>query len=77
MALLGSDTSVTGPFPSGVLLIETLSGTETLGAPYVYELGLLSQDVPSVWFERKEWFDTGAKEAPAWPRVGVLQPASR
>jgi hypothetical protein len=44
MALLGSDTSVTGPFPKGVLLLETLSGTEELGAPYVYELGLLSKE---------------------------------
>ena len=44
MALLGSDTSVTGPFPKGVLLLETLAGTENLGAPYVYELGLLSED---------------------------------
>jgi type VI secretion system secreted protein VgrG len=44
MALLGSDTSVTGPFPKGVLLLETLAGTEALAAPFVYELGLLSED---------------------------------
>ena len=44
MALLGSDTSVTGPFPKGVLLLETLAGSEELGAPYFYELGLLSED---------------------------------
>ena len=44
MALLGSDTSVTGPFPKGVLLLETLAGTEELAAPFVYELGLLSTD---------------------------------
>ena len=36
MALLGSDTSVTGPFPKGVLLLETLAGSEELGAPYFY-----------------------------------------
>jgi uncharacterized protein involved in type VI secretion and phage assembly len=39
MPLLGRDTSVTGPFPKGVLLLETLKGRE---APYVFELGLLS-----------------------------------
>jgi type VI secretion system secreted protein VgrG len=44
MALLGSDTSVTGPFPKGVLLLETLTGTEELGTPYVFQLGLLSKD---------------------------------
>jgi type VI secretion system secreted protein VgrG len=44
MALLGSDTSVTGPFPRGVLLLETLSGAEELGVPYVFQLGLLSED---------------------------------
>jgi type VI secretion system secreted protein VgrG len=44
MALLGSDTSVTGPFPKGVLLLETLAGTEALAAPFAYELGLLSED---------------------------------
>ena len=44
MALLGSDTSVTGPLPKGVLLLETLSGTEELGSPYVFELGLLSEE---------------------------------
>jgi type VI secretion system secreted protein VgrG len=44
MALLGSDTSVTGPLPEGVLLLETLAGTEELGAPFSFELGLLSKD---------------------------------
>jgi uncharacterized protein involved in type VI secretion and phage assembly len=44
MALLGSDTSVTGPFPKGVLLLETLSGSEALGMPYVFQLGLLSRN---------------------------------
>jgi type VI secretion system secreted protein VgrG len=44
MALLGSDTTVTGPFPAGVLLLETLSGTEELGLPYTFQLGLLSED---------------------------------
>ena len=44
MALLGSDTSVTGPFPKGVLLLETLVGREMLGQPYLFELGLLSRD---------------------------------
>ena len=44
MALLGSDTTVTGPFPAGVLLLETLSGTEELGEPYTFQLGLLSED---------------------------------
>jgi hypothetical protein len=33
MALLGRDTSVTGPFPKGVLLLETLKGREALGVP--------------------------------------------
>jgi type VI secretion system secreted protein VgrG len=47
MALLGRDTSVTGPFPEGVLLLETLSGAETLGVPYVFELELLSEN-PSI-----------------------------
>jgi len=47
MALLGRDTSVTGPFPEGVLLLETLTGTETLGVPYVFELELLSAN-PSI-----------------------------
>ena len=44
MALLGSDSTVSGPFPVGVLLLETLSGTEALGMPYVFELGLLSEE---------------------------------
>ena len=44
MALLGSDTTVSGPFPAGVLLLETLSGTEALGEPYTFQLGLLSED---------------------------------
>jgi len=44
MALLGSDTMVTGPFPAGVLLLETLSGTEELGEPYIFHLGLLSEN---------------------------------
>jgi type VI secretion system secreted protein VgrG len=43
MALLGRDTEVTGPFPAGVLLLETLSGSEELGEPYTFELGLLSE----------------------------------
>jgi type VI secretion system secreted protein VgrG len=47
MALLGRDTSVTGPFPEGVLLLETLTGAETLGLPYVFELELLSAN-PSI-----------------------------
>ena len=44
MALLGRDTSVTGPFPEGVVLLESLTGTEALGVPYAFELGLLSKD---------------------------------
>jgi type VI secretion system secreted protein VgrG len=44
MALLGRDTAVTGPFPKGVLLLETLTGQETLGRPYRFELGLLSKE---------------------------------
>ncbi len=44
MALLGRDTSVTGPFPEGVLLLETLRGQEALGRPYRFELSLLSKD---------------------------------
>jgi hypothetical protein len=43
MALLGRDTFVAGPFPKGVLLPETLAGTETLASPFVYELGLVSE----------------------------------
>jgi type VI secretion system secreted protein VgrG len=44
MALLGRDTSVTGPFPKGVLLLETLLGTEALGRPYKFDLSLLSKE---------------------------------
>jgi type VI secretion system secreted protein VgrG len=44
MALLGRDTSVTGALPKGVLLLETLRGSEALGMPYVYDLALLSKD---------------------------------
>ncbi len=44
MALLGRDTSVTGLFPRGVLLLETLRGHEALGRPYRFELGLLSKE---------------------------------
>src|ERR1039458_5899106 len=44
MALLGRDTSVTGPFPKGVLLLETLKGQEELGRTYKFELGLLSKE---------------------------------
>jgi type VI secretion system secreted protein VgrG len=44
MALLGRDTSVTGPFPEGVLLLETLRGKEVLGKPYEFELTLLSKE---------------------------------
>jgi type VI secretion system secreted protein VgrG len=44
MALLGRDTSVTGPFPKGVLLLETLQGDEVLGRPYKLQLGLLSKE---------------------------------
>jgi len=42
MALLGRDTSVEGPFPAGVLLLESLRGEEALGKPYRFEIGLLS-----------------------------------
>jgi type VI secretion system secreted protein VgrG len=44
MALLGRDTTVNGPPPAGVLLLETLSGTEELGAPFAFQLGLLAED---------------------------------
>ena len=47
MALLGRDITVTGPFPKGALLLETLQGEEFLGQPYRFELGLLSRD-PSI-----------------------------
>jgi len=44
MALLGRDTLVTGPLDEGVLLLETFQGQETLGAPYHFDLTLLSDD---------------------------------
>jgi type VI secretion system secreted protein VgrG len=44
MALLGTDTKVTGPLDEGVLLLETFQGRETLGTPYRYDLTLLSND---------------------------------
>ena len=44
MALLGRDTKVTGPLPGGTLLLETFQGAEKLGAPYRYDLTLLSED---------------------------------
>lgn len=44
MALLGRDTTVIGSFPQGLLLLETLAGTEELGAPFLFELNLLSTD---------------------------------
>jgi len=44
MALLGTDTKVTGPLDEGVLLLETFQGRETLGTPYRYDLTLLSDD---------------------------------
>jgi type VI secretion system secreted protein VgrG len=44
MALLGRDTLVTGPLPSGALLLETFQGNEALGMPYSYDLTLLSDD---------------------------------
>ena len=44
MPLLGRDTSVTGPFPKGVLLLETLRGQEVLGRPYKFQLGFLSKE---------------------------------
>jgi type VI secretion system secreted protein VgrG len=44
MALLGTDTKVTGPLDEGVLLLETFQGKETLGTPYRYDLTLLSND---------------------------------
>jgi len=47
MPLLGRDTSVTGPFPKGVLLLETLRGQEVLGRPYKFQLSLLSKE-PSI-----------------------------
>jgi type VI secretion system secreted protein VgrG len=44
MPLLGRDTSVTGPFAQGGLLLEALDGREALGVPYVFRLGLLSRE---------------------------------
>jgi type VI secretion system secreted protein VgrG len=44
MALLGRDTVVTGPLPEGVLLLETFQGKEALGAPFSYNVTLLSED---------------------------------
>jgi type VI secretion system secreted protein VgrG len=44
MALLGRDTKVSGPLADGVLLLETFRGKERLGAPYRYDLTLLSDD---------------------------------
>jgi len=44
MPLLGSDTWVKAPSLKSNLLLETLSGTEELGVPYVFHLGLLSED---------------------------------
>ena len=44
MALLGRETSVTGPLDDGVLLLETFRGREALGTPYRYDLTLLSED---------------------------------
>ena len=44
MALLGRDTLITGPLPDGALLLETFQGRETLGAPYRYDLTILSED---------------------------------
>jgi type VI secretion system secreted protein VgrG len=43
MALLGTDTKVTGPLKEGVLLLETFRGKESLGTPYRYDLTLLSE----------------------------------
>jgi type VI secretion system secreted protein VgrG len=44
MALLARDTTVVGPFPQGTLLLETLTGTEELAAPFAFELNLLSAE---------------------------------
>ena len=35
---------VTTPLPDGTLVLETMSGRESLGAPFSYELGLMSLD---------------------------------
>jgi hypothetical protein len=37
MAFLGRDTAVTGPFPKGTLLLETLVGQEALGMLYLFQ----------------------------------------
>ena len=44
MALLGRDTSVSGTFPKGMFLLETLRGSEALGMPYLFDVALLSKD---------------------------------
>jgi type VI secretion system secreted protein VgrG len=44
MALLGRDTVVTGPLPEGAFLLETFQGREALGAPFNYNVTLLSED---------------------------------
>jgi type VI secretion system secreted protein VgrG len=44
MPLLGRDIVVSGPLPQGSLLLETFTGTETLGLCYKFELGLLSEN---------------------------------
>jgi type VI secretion system secreted protein VgrG len=51
MALLGRDTIVSGPLPDGVLLLETLHGREALGAPYRFDLSLLSGE-PNIPVEK-------------------------
>jgi type VI secretion system secreted protein VgrG len=47
MPLLGRDTWVKAPSCEGILLLETMSGMEELGVPYVFQLGLLSEN-PSI-----------------------------
>jgi type VI secretion system secreted protein VgrG len=49
MALLGSDTTVTGP--DFLFLLETFQGKEALGIPYRYDMTLLS-DNPSIPVEK-------------------------
>jgi type VI secretion system secreted protein VgrG len=44
MALLARDTKVTCPLPEGMLLLETLHGSEALGVSYSYSLTLLSEN---------------------------------
>jgi type VI secretion system secreted protein VgrG len=44
MALLGRDTTVTGPSEDVTFLLETFQGKEALGTPYSYSLTLLSED---------------------------------